>query len=176
MAFAVVAVAATIFRLKPIRSAGGFEPRFTALSGTFLLLLLVLIPPHKELPPVLIAVALSLLIGGTLLAVYVLSWLGRSFSIMAQARKLVTSGPYSFVRHPLYVTEEIATIGLILLICSWKGVVVGLIHWGIQLRRMFNEEKVLRQTFPEYDAYANCTPRIIPRLSRFHLTLGAAKS
>jgi protein-S-isoprenylcysteine O-methyltransferase Ste14 len=38
--------------------------------------------------------------------------LGRSISILPQARQLVTSGPYAFVRHPLYLGEMTAMLGI----------------------------------------------------------------
>ena len=55
-----------------------------------------------------------LLLGGNALAVLVLVQLGRSFSVMAEARRLVTSGVYRWVRHPLYLAEELAVIGIVL--------------------------------------------------------------
>jgi protein-S-isoprenylcysteine O-methyltransferase Ste14 len=164
LAFALIAIGAVVFRLRPLKSADGLAPRLTALAGTFLLFVLILIPTPPDLPQIVTIFALALLIAGSILSAYVLSWLGKSYSIMAQARKLVTGGPYRIVRHPLYLTEEIGTIGLILLNWSWKAVLVGVIHWCVQLRRMHNEEKVLRQVFADYDDYAQHTPRIIPRL------------
>ena len=77
-------------------------------------------------------------------------WLGRSFSIMAEARRLVTHGPYSIVRHPLYLAEEVAVIAVGLLNFSALSMVVLAAHWALQLRRMHNEEKVLTAAFPEY--------------------------
>jgi len=32
--------------------------------------------------------------------------------MMAEARRLVTSGPYRLVRHPLYLAEELAVVGI----------------------------------------------------------------
>jgi protein-S-isoprenylcysteine O-methyltransferase Ste14 len=60
------------------------------------------------------AISTRLLLGGNALAVLVLVQLGRSFSIMAEARRLVTSGVYRWVRHPLYLAEELAVIGIVL--------------------------------------------------------------
>jgi protein-S-isoprenylcysteine O-methyltransferase Ste14 len=48
-----------------------------------------------------------LLLDGNALAVLVMVQHGRSFSIMAEARQLVTSGVYRWVRHPLYLAEEL---------------------------------------------------------------------
>ena len=47
-------------------------------------------------------------------AVSCLSWLGRSYSITASARKLVTSGPDSILRHPLYACEILLMTGLMI--------------------------------------------------------------
>jgi protein-S-isoprenylcysteine O-methyltransferase Ste14 len=163
--FLALVIATTIFRLKPLRSSEGIEPRLSALAGTFLLGLLAFAPKPAELPPALTIFALVLIIAGSVLSAYVLRWLGRSFSIMAEARRLVTGGPYAYVRHPLYLTEEITILGVILLNFSPLAVLLGAAHWLLQLRRMHNEERVLRAAFPDYDAYAAVTPRVIPRLS-----------
>lgn len=164
-AFISLLVVTTLVRYRPIRNAEGLEPRVSALVGTFLGLTLGMLPP-ANLPPAvtLIAVALSAL--GAALSAYVLLSLGRSFSIMPQARKLVTTGPYAIVRHPLYCSEELMALGVVLLFFSPSAVVIAVIHWMFQLRRMVNEEKVLRAQFPEYDAYAARTPRVIPRFAR----------
>jgi protein-S-isoprenylcysteine O-methyltransferase Ste14 len=163
--FLLLVVVTTIFRLKPINTAGGVEPRITALAGTFLLGLLVLVPEQAPLPPSLAAFALVLVIVGFGLSTYVLHWLGKSFSIMAEARQLVTRGPYSFVRHPLYLTEEIAVVGIIVLNFSPLALLIGITHWCLQLRRMHNEECVLNATFPDYSRYAAMTPKVIPHIS-----------
>ena len=88
--------------------------------------------------------------------------LGRSFSVMAEARYLVTSGPYRFVRHPLYLAEELAVVGVFIQFASvWTALLLAL-QISFQLRRMHNEEAVLAATFPEYTAYQARTSRLIP--------------
>jgi protein-S-isoprenylcysteine O-methyltransferase Ste14 len=88
--------------------------------------------------------------------------LGLSFSLIPQARKLVTSGPYAIVRHPLYLVEEAAVAG-ILLQYAWLAALPFLIlHATVQIRRMQLEEKVLQKAFPDYAAYALKTSRLIP--------------
>jgi protein-S-isoprenylcysteine O-methyltransferase Ste14 len=81
---------------------------------------------------------------------------------MAEARRLVTGGPYALVRHPLYLAEEIAVIGLFLQYASpWSALLV-VAHFAFQLQRMRNEEQILRDTFAEYATYARSTQRLIP--------------
>ena len=103
-----------------------------------------------------------LLLAGNYLCVVVLLHLGRSISIMAEARRLVTSGPYGVIRHPLYLAEQVAIIGIFLQFLSWQAALVLLAHFIFQIRRMLNEERVLTETFPEYRDYANRTARLIP--------------
>jgi protein-S-isoprenylcysteine O-methyltransferase Ste14 len=45
-------------------------------------------------------------------ALYVVIELGRSFSVMPEARRLVTNGPYSVIRHPVYLGEAVALAGV----------------------------------------------------------------
>ena len=43
------------------------------------------------------------MVAGTLLAFWSAWYLGTNFSLLPQARTLVTTGPYRYVRHPIYV-------------------------------------------------------------------------
>lgn len=161
--FICLVIVLAMIRLKPSRRAEGIEPRLTAMAATYLMLPLVMIDrgPSSE-AAVVVGVALVAL--GSALSAYVLAWLGKSFSIMAEARRLVTGGPYAIVRHPLYVTEAIAVLGMVVLHWSLIAVLAFVIQCCLQLRRMWNEEKVLRAAFPEYAAYAEHTPRWLPML------------
>ena len=159
---ALVAVTA-VTRLRPINKAAGLQPRVSAVAGSFLVSTLVLLPPAPT-PPIWLAISSALVLVGASLSFVVLRWLGRSFSIMAEARRLVTKGPYAIVRHPLYICEEIAILGILIAVISPLAVLIVLVHALLQLRRMLNEEKVLRATFPEYEDYAARTPRLVPRV------------
>jgi protein-S-isoprenylcysteine O-methyltransferase Ste14 len=105
-----------------------------------------------------------LILVGTVGAVYALAGLGRSFSVMAETRQLVTAGPYRLVRRPLYLTEEIAIIGLFMQFASPWTVLLLAVQIAFQLRRMYNEERVLTASFPEYVEYQQTTSRLIPRI------------
>jgi protein-S-isoprenylcysteine O-methyltransferase Ste14 len=111
---------------------------------------------------ILMATAISFI--GTGLSVFALAHLGRSFSLMAEARRLVTSGPYRVVRHPLYLFETVATLGVLLQFFSLYTFLLFLAYIVIQLQRMKNEEAVLERVFPEYREYRSKTARIIPRV------------
>ncbi|ASY62540.1 hypothetical protein SJ05684_c10830 [Sinorhizobium sojae CCBAU 05684] len=160
--FLCLVVGLTVVRLPPRRSAEGIEPRLSALAGTFGLMVLIVLPRGTAGPGMLVASTVLALIG-TALSIYCLFWLGRSFSVMASARKLVVTGPYAIVRHPLYAAEAISAVGFLIANWSLAALLVGAAHFAFQLRRMFNEERVLRRTFPEYDSYASSVPMLIPR-------------
>ena len=81
---------------------------------------------------------------------------------MAEARHLVTEGPYAVIRHPLYLAEEIAVLGVFLQFMSFWAGILFVAHLGFQIQRMRNEEQILRQAFPEYEAYMKRTARVIP--------------
>lgn len=150
-----------IIRLEPIKKAKGILPRALAIAGTFSMTL-VTIFPRADLSLTQTVIASSLSLTGTGLSLFALAHLGRSFSVMAEARRLVTSGPYRIVRHPLYVFEAMASLGILIQFFSFYSVLIYLAHCFFQLRRMKNEEAVLEGVFPEYEAYKLKTPRLIP--------------
>jgi protein-S-isoprenylcysteine O-methyltransferase Ste14 len=161
IAYLVVIAATLLVRVRPAAKARGVEPRISALIGTLLLTVIVLFP-RRELSPGADIVSTLLTLGGSIFAVVVLTQLRESFSIMAEARQLVTAGVYSVVRHPLYLAEEIAAIGVAMQFFSlWTAVILA-VQIGFQLRRMQNEEVVLTEIFPEYPAYCDRTARILP--------------
>jgi protein-S-isoprenylcysteine O-methyltransferase Ste14 len=161
--FFLLMAAAVILRTTPSKKASGFEPRVSALIGTFILYSIVLFPRH-DLSASAEVISASLMMIGNVGAVAALARLGRSFSLMAETRQLVTSGPYRFVRHPLYLAEEIATIGLFMQFASFWTAVLVVVQFVFQLRRMHNEEAVLSKTFPQYTTYRLKTARLIPGL------------
>ena len=150
-----------VIRLSPIKKARGMYPRVLAIFGTFSMTLVTAFPrANLTLTQTIIGSLLSLV--GTGLSVFALAHLGRSFSVMAEARRLVTSGPYRFVRHPLYVFEAVASLGILVQFFSFYSVVIYVIHCLLQLQRMKKEEAVLEVVFPEYQTYKLKTARVIP--------------
>jgi protein-S-isoprenylcysteine O-methyltransferase Ste14 len=159
--YLVVIAATVLVRMRPAGRARGIEPRVSALIGTFLFTVVVLFP-RRELSPIAAAVSTLLTLSGNALAIVVLTRLRGSFSIMAEARQLVTSGVYWYVRHPLYLAEEIAMFGVVMRYLSLWTCLLLAAQIAFQLRRMHNEEAVLGENFPEYAAYKAKTARLIP--------------
>jgi protein-S-isoprenylcysteine O-methyltransferase Ste14 len=148
-------------RTPPKAGARGLLPRMLALLGTYLSVGIALLP-HQEAPAWVMSLAMLMVIGGGFFAVYSILWLGRSFSLMPEARRLVTGGPYSIVRHPLYVGEELAIIGAAVLNFSGAAFLLLIAQIGCQLWRMQFEEEVLTAAFPDYAQYRARTFRILP--------------
>jgi protein-S-isoprenylcysteine O-methyltransferase Ste14 len=90
-----------------------------------------------------------------------------SFVPMAdQATGIVTTGPYRFVRHPIYLGLSMLAMGEALAFASWPALL--LVLGGIVptfLWRAFTEERLLTATFGErYALYRKQTKMIIPHL------------
>ena len=77
--------------------------------------------------------------------------LGRSFSIAPKATALVTSGIYSRIRNPIYVSGMIFVIGLVAIVGRPKLLVILLVLIPMQIIRARREAAVLEAKFG--DAY-----------------------
>jgi protein-S-isoprenylcysteine O-methyltransferase Ste14 len=111
-------------------------------------LLYLLVPGVKERPWT------ALRIGGAALAViaYFLVitcriQLGKSFSVRAEAKQLVTHGLYARIRNPMYVSVDLMIFGLILALHLHWLLVVFAIFVVFQARQARREAKVLQEKF-----------------------------
>ena len=134
-----------------------------ALIGSFVLYGLFLIPGQGRNTNVWVLAGSDMCLAcGMVWAIYSLTYLGKRFSIVPEARGLVTSGPYRFVRHPIYVGEIVAGAGLILPTLFTLHILLFALFLGAQLARTYFEERILRSAYPQYEAYAAHTRRLIP--------------
>jgi protein-S-isoprenylcysteine O-methyltransferase Ste14 len=163
IAFIMLALLFLLLR-RPVKGkAKGALPRIAAMAGAYLGLAVVWLPP-QPMGLMLSFLSLTLIVCGVVFAIFALLHLGRSFSLMAEARRLVTDGPYSSIRHPLYLGEAISLLGLTLQYLSPLALGILVLQFVFQLWRMKNEETVLTSLFPEYESYRTRTARLLPGL------------
>ena len=135
---------------------------FIAFSGTFSAIAASFMPGgvHRDwlvLPADIIATF------GLAYSVWGLAYLRRSFSIIPEARRLVTGGPYSLSRHPVYLGEVVTAIGINLATAGWLGALAVVYFIACELLRIRWEEGVLSRAFPaDYPGYAQRVPRYMP--------------
>jgi len=70
-----------------------------------------------------------------------------------RGQTVITTGPYHYVRHPMYAAFLVFVIGAALLLGSWLGLVFGAVLVILTGWRAVNEENVLRHELQGYDAY-----------------------
>jgi len=101
-------------------------------------------------------IVITIIIGLPSFVLMVLSrrQLGKSFTVMPEAKALVTTGLYSKIQHPMYLTLDLFLLAIIILI-GWP---ILLVIWGIvmviQMLQAQREEKLLEVTFgDDYKEY-----------------------
>lgn len=112
----------------------------------------LLIVPGVTLVPALAPVGLALAIGGNIVQVWAKLVLRRSFGVAPANRGIKISGPYRFVRHPMYAGYAFVHLGVLMLMFSPMNVVIYAIGWWAQILRVLAEEKLLSQD-PAYAEY-----------------------
>jgi len=105
-----------------------------------------------------VAVGSALVVVGVGLSTWSLLTLRTNISVVPQARELASTGPYRWFRHPLYVFEYVAAIGLALLSGGGLAWLVVVALGVLQVLRARWEEKLLSEQLPGYAAYAARTP------------------
>jgi protein-S-isoprenylcysteine O-methyltransferase Ste14 len=140
--------------------ADGLLPRIAAFVGTYLPWTITLFGKTDQALPNLLSTACVLI--GMIMMLVTIRHLGGSFSLVPQARSVVQTGPYRWIKHPLYLAEEIAILGVVLRYSTLVTVVVFVLHIGVQVCRILYEEDLLRRNCPEYSSYEVSRWRLIP--------------
>jgi protein-S-isoprenylcysteine O-methyltransferase Ste14 len=84
--------------------------------------------------------------------------LGKSFTVSAQAKQLVTGGLYSRIRNPIYVFGSCVIVGLILVLGRPIFLLIFLVVIPLQIWRARKESSVLEAAFgEEYRKYRAVT-------------------
>lgn len=162
--FCAIPVAIYLVRPRPRARDGRLVARAAGLVGTTMLLVVGAFPSHLLFTPPQIVrdAATPITIAAFAIGVYGLLYLRRSLSIIPEARRLVTGGPYRHIRHPLYAAEILAATGLVVASPGLWATVTLPAFIAVQMVRAGFEERLLARTFPQYGEYTRRTPRLIP--------------
>jgi protein-S-isoprenylcysteine O-methyltransferase len=123
--------------------------------------------PAARVPAILGVIGVIVCVAAIALGLSARSSLGRAYRPRATVQpgvQLVRSGPYRWIRHPMYAAALLWAIGWPLIIGSLLGAAVTLlILLPALLRRIGREETDLRRVFgEEYVAYSTQTRRLLP--------------
>jgi protein-S-isoprenylcysteine O-methyltransferase Ste14 len=82
-----------------------------------------------------------------------------------RGQTVISTGPYRYIRHPMYVAAIIFMAGTSLLLGSWYGLLMGLFFTVAIAYRTMQEERVLKAELPGYDKYmAKVKYRFLPHV------------
>jgi protein-S-isoprenylcysteine O-methyltransferase Ste14 len=134
------------------------RPPFTAIVST-----------HKTVEIAAALVTMAMAIGSVWFVSAAVWTLGKQWSLAArvlEGHKLITAGPYSVVRNPIYTGMFGMLLATGLAISHWIGLLTAIIVFAIgTVIRVHSEEKLLRGAFgEEFDAYARKVPAVVPFL------------
>jgi len=123
---------------------------FLALSG-------------KLLPDNILLRLVMALIG--IIAVWAIIIMNKKFNIASEVisgAKLIRSGPYKIIRHPMYLSVFIITLCWIIDYFTYARLIVTLILYFAVILKINHEEKLLKSAFPEYEEYQSQSKKLIP--------------
>jgi protein-S-isoprenylcysteine O-methyltransferase Ste14 len=79
--------------------------------------------------------------------------------------ELIRTGPYRFVRHPIYTGLLLAGIGTTLVLNQYRGFFAVVLLWiSFTVKRLKEEQFMRRQFGAQYMEYAHATGAILPKL------------
>ena len=160
--FYILLILLYFLRTSPISTNKSPVRNIIAIVTTSIPFTIPLLGRNLFLDPLSIIISSVIIILGMLLSIFALLALGRNVSIIPQARKLVSHGPYRLVRHPLYLGELICVFGIVVAEITTPKITVFLLFMTAQIYRSLWEEKLLISIFPEYKEYSSKKRRFIP--------------
>ena len=84
---------------------------------------------------------------------------------LAPEQKVITTGLYALVRHPMYMGALFLLVGMSLALGSWWGLFVYILFMPALIWRIFDEEEFLATNLSGYSEYLNKVPyRLVPYL------------
>jgi protein-S-isoprenylcysteine O-methyltransferase len=121
-------------------------------------------------PPWLRWIGAPVMAAGAALHIWGMHHLGQNLTISIGTRDghaLITSGPFRWIRHPLYAGGMLESVGVCLLLSNGAVAVCALLFWLLIAWRTPMEEQALHRAFgAAYAGYARETGRFLPRVKR----------
>ena len=102
---------------------------------------------------------------GITVGLWAIVTMGRHINISPELKEnatLRTSGPYRFVRHPMYLALMVFCSGYVVGSFTAYAVSLWLALLLVLVLKIYYEERILRRRFSDYEAYARKTKRLIP--------------
>ncbi len=110
----------------------------------------------QERTPLSLAFGVPLMAAGSVLAASSVRALGRG-------GRVVTHGPYRWLRHPFYLGVLLLLLGEIVALRAWPALILLFVAYRLTVKRARNEEHNLRlESGRAYDAYAARVPFLLP--------------
>lgn len=120
---------------------------------------------HDTRDALLGAIGVPLFVLGLALAIWARRYLGRNWGTPMTQKddpELITSGPYRWIRNPIYSGIILAMIGTAIAV-SVEWVVIAVLLGGYFVYSAFMEQKFLESRFPDtYPSYKRSTKMLIP--------------
>jgi protein-S-isoprenylcysteine O-methyltransferase Ste14 len=109
--------------------------------------------------PAAVAWSLALVLPGLWLRGYASGYVKKNL-------ELTQTGPYAHTRNPLYLGSMMIAAGFAVALLSWPvALVLAVGFLVIYVPVIASEERFLRATFSDFDAYCRRVPRLIPRIT-----------
>jgi protein-S-isoprenylcysteine O-methyltransferase Ste14 len=110
--------------------------------------------------PVVIAADLLVLLGyGLIVLVFRENQYASRTVRVEQGQRVITTGPYAWVRHPMYLGVTVMYLASPVALGSWWALLPALLIVPILVARILNEEQVLERELPGYREYEQRTRR-----------------
>ncbi len=113
--------------------------------------------------------AFILVISGTVLSSAAMIRLGPGLTPLprpSEKSRLITSGIYKYIRHPIYTGLILIMIGITVNSLNIPKGIITVFLWVLLFYKTQYEEHLLLKRFPEYDSYKKRTGRFIPFLRK----------
>jgi Putative protein-S-isoprenylcysteine methyltransferase len=109
----------------------------------------------SRVPPYVVAVGDVLVALGLLIVFFVFKENTFTSAIIEvdTGQKVISTGPYKFVRHPMYTGGLVMLLGVPLALGSWWGLLTVIPIAIVIIQRLFDEEKFLAKNLPGYSGY-----------------------